>query len=102
MDTLTVALGERSYPIHIGADLLGNPGLLKPHLRSSQVCIVTNTTVQPLYAARLRAALLPHFQQVYEVALPDGEEFKDWNGNDGALLQLWDCGGTANQKWRRA
>jgi streptogrisin C len=29
-------------------------------------------------------------------------DIKDWNGNDGAQLQLWDCAGTANQKWRRA
>jgi streptogrisin C len=28
-------------------------------------------------------------------------DIKDWNGNDGAALQLWDCAGTANQKWRR-
>jgi streptogrisin C len=28
-------------------------------------------------------------------------DIKDWNGNDGAQLQLWDCAGTANQKWRR-
>ena len=26
---------------------------------------------------------------------------KDWNGNDGAQLQLWDCAGTLSQKWRR-
>lgn len=29
-------------------------------------------------------------------------DVKDWNGNDGGRLQLWDCAGTANQKWRRA
>ena len=28
-------------------------------------------------------------------------DIKDWNGNDGAQLQLWDCAGTQNQKWRR-
>jgi hypothetical protein len=27
-------------------------------------------------------------------------DIKDWNGADGARLQLWDCAGTANQKWR--
>ena len=26
-------------------------------------------------------------------------DIKDWNGSNGAALQLWDCGGTANQIW---
>jgi len=32
MQTLTVDLGDRSYPIHIGADLLSRADLLVPHL----------------------------------------------------------------------
>jgi streptogrisin C len=28
-------------------------------------------------------------------------DIKDWNGNDGAVLQTWDCTGAAIQKWRR-
>ena len=28
-------------------------------------------------------------------------DIKDWNADDGARLQLWDCAGGANQKWRR-
>jgi 3-dehydroquinate synthase len=74
MDTVTVALGDRSYPIHIGADLLGNPDLIKPHLKSSQVCIVTNTTVAPLYLDRVKAALSG--LQVRTVVLADGENHK--------------------------
>ncbi|MDT4991249.1 MAG: streptogrisin, partial [Actinoplanes sp.] len=26
-------------------------------------------------------------------------DIKDWNGNNDAKLQLWDCAGTLNQKW---
>jgi hypothetical protein len=26
-------------------------------------------------------------------------DVKDFNPIDGALLQLWTCGGSANQKW---
>jgi Ricin-type beta-trefoil lectin domain len=26
-------------------------------------------------------------------------DIKDWNGGNGAALQLWDCAGTANQIW---
>ena len=28
-------------------------------------------------------------------------DIKDWNGANGAALQLWDCAGTTNQKWSR-
>jgi beta-glucanase (GH16 family) len=29
-------------------------------------------------------------------------DIKDWNSGNSAQLQLWDCGGTANQKWTKA
>lgn len=74
MQTLTVELGERSYPIYIGANLLDQP-LLAPHVRGRQVMIVTNETVAPLYLERLRAQLSAF--QVDQVILPDGEQYKD-------------------------
>lgn len=74
MDTLTVALGDRSYPIHIGENLLARGNLLLPHIKSSQICIVTNETVAPLYLAQLRAALSG--ARVEVVILPDGEAHK--------------------------
>ncbi len=57
MQTLTVDLGDRSYPIHIGAGLLGQAELILPHLAQKRVMIVTNTTVAPLYLAQLTATL---------------------------------------------
>lgn len=89
MDTLTVALGERSYPIHIGADLLGNPDLIKPHLKSSQVCIVTNTTVAPLYLDKVKAAL--GGLQVRTVVLADGENHKTLETVSAIYDQLLDA-----------
>ena len=74
MQTLTVDLGDRAYPIHIGAQLLGRADLIVPHLAGKQVCIVTNTTVAPLYLDRMKSAL--HDVQVDEVILPDGEQYK--------------------------
>ena len=74
METLTVALGERSYPIHIGEQLLEREDLIKPHLKSGQVCIVTNDTVAPLYLDKVQAAL--RGQQIRVVILPDGENHK--------------------------
>ncbi|MBT5229648.1 MAG: 3-dehydroquinate synthase [Methylococcales bacterium] len=74
METLQVALGDRSYPIYIGASLLDNPDLFKPYVKSQQVLIVTNTTVAPLYLEAVKRALVGF--DVFEVILPDGEQFK--------------------------
>lgn len=74
MRTLTVDLGERSYPIHIGDQLLSRADLLIPHLRGRQVCLVTNTTIAPLYLDTVRAALSGY--QCLDVVLPDGEQYK--------------------------
>lgn len=57
MTLLTVALGERSYPIHIGSGVLDDPELYRPHLRGGRAAVVTNDIVAPLYLARLRGAL---------------------------------------------
>ncbi|WP_455198473.1 3-dehydroquinate synthase [Kaarinaea lacus] len=75
MKTLTVDLGERSYPIYIGRQLLGKPELLTPHIRGQQVLIVSNETIAPLYLEKARAALKDY--QVETVILPDGEQFKN-------------------------
>lgn len=74
MQRLTVDLGERSYPIFIGENLLGNTDLYAPYIRGKQVLIVTNTTIAPLYLQQVKAALAGY--QVDEVILPDGEEYK--------------------------
>lgn len=74
MKTLSVDLGERSYPIFIGRNLLGNPALVKPYVRGKQVCIVTNETVAPLYLDKVKAAFADF--KTDAVILPDGESFK--------------------------
>lgn len=74
MKTLTVALGERSYPIYIGAGLLAQADLLTRHIKSKQVVIVTNETIAPLYLQKVLANL-SNFQ-VEVVVLRDGEQFK--------------------------
>ncbi|MCW8875110.1 MAG: 3-dehydroquinate synthase [Gammaproteobacteria bacterium] len=74
MKTLTVELGERSYPIHIGPGLLDDGALLKPHITGRQVMVVSNETVAPLYLARLQASLADF--DLDAVILPDGEEYK--------------------------
>jgi 3-dehydroquinate synthase len=78
MQTFRVALGERSYPIHIGAGLIGRAELLLPHLAQKRVAVVTNATVAPLYLDRLKGGLEAAGVQVIPVILPDGEEHKNW------------------------
>ncbi|HEX7972569.1 MAG TPA: 3-dehydroquinate synthase [Thiobacillus sp.] len=78
MQTLNVDLGERSYPIHIGAGLLDRPDLLLPHLSQKRVAVVTNTTVAPLYLERLTTTLLAGGVAAMPIVLPDGEAYKNW------------------------
>jgi 3-dehydroquinate synthase len=49
MKTVTVDLGDRSYPIYIGPGLLEQGELLRKHIPGKRVLIVTNETIAPLY-----------------------------------------------------
>jgi 3-dehydroquinate synthase len=74
---LTVALGDRSYPICIGEGLLARSELFAPHLRR-QLMVVSNETVAPLYLQALTRTLhaARADAQIESVILPDGEEYK--------------------------
>ena len=78
IQSLQVALGERSYPIHIGSGLLDRADLLAPHFRQKKALVVSNETVAPLYLARLQAALTAAGIESFAVVLPDGERYKTW------------------------
>ncbi len=77
MQTLTVELANRSYPIHIGRNLISNADLILPHLKRKHVAIVTNTTVAPLYLNQLSHALQSAGVAVIPIILPDGEAYKN-------------------------
>jgi 3-dehydroquinate synthase len=77
METLTVGLGERSYPIHIGSGLLGCANLLLPHLPHKRVAVVTNTTVEKWYLEPLHTMLQSHGVETIPIILPDGEQYKN-------------------------
>jgi 3-dehydroquinate synthase len=72
--TLHVSLAERSYPILIGQSLLSDGELLARHLPARDLLLVSNTTVAPIYAERVRAALPD--RRIVDVRLPDGEQYK--------------------------
>ncbi|MDR2688556.1 MAG: 3-dehydroquinate synthase [Azoarcus sp.] len=78
MSILNVALGARSYSIHIAPGLLDHPEPILSCLRLKKVAVVTNDVVGPLYLERLCAGLRGAGVEVASVILPDGEAHKDW------------------------
>ncbi len=74
MKTLQVSLGDRSYPIYIGENLLSQAELLTQHIKGSEVLLVSNTTIAPLYLQKVLDLLGDY--RCESVVLPDGEEFK--------------------------
>src|SRR5580704_19097577 len=74
VQTLTVNLGDRSYPILIGPGLLRSRELLAEHTSGRDAVLISNTVVAPLYAETLKRSL--QGQRVVEVILPDGEQHK--------------------------
>jgi 3-dehydroquinate synthase len=77
MQTLTVGLGERSYPILIGSGLLAHAELLQAHIPRKFVAIISNATVAPLYLERLQHSLSGISVASMNIILPDGEEYKN-------------------------
>lgn len=75
--TLTVAADSRTYPIHFGDGLLRDPTSYAPYVRGDKCLVVTNTTVGPLYAEQVVAALTALGKTASVLELPDGEEYKD-------------------------
>jgi len=76
--TLTLNLGERSYPIHIGPGLLSCGELIARDLVQSKAVIITNTVVAPLYLDTLRTSLEKQKVAADAIVLPDGEKYKNW------------------------
>jgi len=74
MQTVSIDLGQRSYPIHIGSSLIDQRGLIAEHVRN-RAMVVTNETIAPLYLDQTLASLgnIPSSS----VILPDGENHKN-------------------------
>jgi len=101
MESLSVDLvdkaGSRSYPIHIGAGLIGRGELYRPYARGA-VAIVTNSVVAPLYLEAVKKAS----GATAQIVVADGEQAKGWQtlnqvfdellqariGRDGLLVAL--------------
>jgi 3-dehydroquinate synthase len=75
---VSIDLQKRSYQIVIGDSIFDNPLTYTQLPTATNVLIVVNTTVEPLYAQGLIRALQERYKYVHTVILPDGEEFKTW------------------------
>jgi 3-dehydroquinate synthase len=88
MQPLSVTLGERSYPIHIGPGLLDDAKLYAPHVASRSVAVVTNGIVAPLYLERAQRALQEAGARVITILIGDGEQAKAWATLDHVIDAL--------------
>ena len=73
---VNVALGERSYAIHIGQGLLASLPSLLADLAISRIALVTNSTLAPLFLDTVQTALAGAGVRVVPIVLPDGEAHK--------------------------
>ena len=71
---ISVDLGDRSYPIHIGCGQISQANISQ-YIQGQKVLIVTNTSIAPLYLQSVTAQLQE--KQVDTVILEDGEKYKN-------------------------
>jgi len=86
LSTVPIDLGERSYSIAIGSQLLGKPSTFAVLPKATSAFVVSNASVAPLYAQSLISALQERYPKVHLITLPDGEAFKNWE----VLNQIFD------------
>ena len=87
MESLCVALGERSYPIHIGAGIIGEGALYAEHVAGA-AAVVTDRVVAPLYLPLVQEALRRAGSRVVPVIVEDGEQAKRWQVLDQVVDAL--------------
>ncbi|ALS99960.1 3-dehydroquinate synthase [Lacimicrobium alkaliphilum] len=89
MNTLNVELGERSYPIYIGVNILRQPQQLRQHLSSNKVIVITNEVVDVLYGAQVMDLLTG--LDADKLVLPDGEQYKSIASFERIMTHLLEC-----------
>lgn len=89
---IDVTLGERSYPVTIGASLLGDGAGWRRFIRGRHVLVISNTTVAPLYLAQVAKGL--DGLQWASFLIDDGEAYKSFANVDRALAALAELGAT--------
>lgn len=102
MENIIVGLGDRSYPIFIGTNLEYGKLIREALPKVTDVMVVTNDTVGPLYFEHVKTQLESEGFCVSECVLKDGEVYKTIDsffaiqtalmekdfGRDGAIVAL--------------
>jgi len=89
IETVEVALGERSYPIRVGNGLLGAAGReLAPFFRRRRAVVVTDRHVAGLHLESLRLGLAEAGIDMTAIELPPGEATKDFAHLEALLDEL--------------
>ena len=91
--SLQVPLGARSYPIHIGSNLLDQADrLLAEQLAGRQTVILSDSHTGPLYAARLAEKLAPITRRLDQLEIAAGEASKSMAGYADLMDRLLGLG----------
>lgn len=91
--TVPVSLGDRSYDVLIGADLLARAGeTISPLLKRPYVPIVTDETVAALHLETLTKSLEANGIECVPIVLPPGEATKSFKHLEELLSALMDAG----------
>jgi 3-dehydroquinate synthase len=88
--------GNAPYRIHIGPALMGDGALLAQHVRGKHVLLLSDSNVAPLYAEKVRAALLSAKPELHisQFTLPAGEQSKTLANFGHAIDALATLGAT--------
>ena len=73
-EKIDVSLGTKTYPIHIGHNLIKNTDVLSTYVRSKQVVIISDSTVADLYLSDVKRKLRD--KESHEFIIPPGEGSK--------------------------
>jgi 3-dehydroquinate synthase len=92
LQSITVALGQRSYPVWIGSGLLAEHARWRAMLRGRHALVISNTTVAPLYLPQIEAGL--DDLRWSSFLLDDGEAHKNFANVGRALEALGQLGAT--------
>jgi 3-dehydroquinate synthase len=88
MRTIEVALGARTYPIHIGDGLLPRIAEFCGQLRPTSIAIVTNDVLERLHLPAVEESFARAGMRTTTVVVPDGESLKTLESWSGILDRL--------------
>lgn len=86
MKEVKVNLGNRSYPIYIGSDLIANTQAYENLIKTDQVLVVTDSNIEPMYLTGVLKALNSFDADSY--ILPPGEDQKNLTNLNNIITEL--------------